>query len=75
MNKRLIGWLMVGIGMAGVIAGAMAGQGVNLFWVIVVAFGSGLVGPWPWWSKKTPPAVSDSLCESKTETGSDESGA
>jgi hypothetical protein len=51
VKRRILGWVLVVIGMAGLIAGVIREGGVNLLWGFVAIVGAGLVGPWPWLSK------------------------
>jgi len=51
MKRRILGWILVVIGMAGLITGAVREGGVDLLWGFIAMIGAGLVGPWPWFSK------------------------
>jgi hypothetical protein len=51
LKRRILGWVLVVVGMAVLITGAVREGGVNLFWGFVAMIGAGLVGPWPWFSK------------------------
>ena len=51
MKRRILGWILVVIGMTGLITGAVREGGVNLLWGFVAMIGAGLVGPWPWFSR------------------------
>ncbi len=53
MKRRILGWVLVVVGMAGLITGAIREGGVNLFWGVIAMIGAGLVGRWPWFSKSS----------------------
>jgi hypothetical protein len=72
LNRRIIGWLMIFIGMVVFIAGAFVGNGANLLWATVALLGAGFVGPWPWWSKKPKPADTVPQAQAKNEAGTNE---
>lgn len=70
MKMRNVGWVLVVIGMSGVVVDAWRGNGVNVFSAIVAMVGAGLVGPLRKPDTRDATEIHDAGCDSGSKAES-----